>query len=1565
MLLITLIQKKSVSMIILPDKKEGRYGIEYYTNSGKTEILNIEGSEDAWRVSSNAECRIKEDGKSVQTHIINDNDVFMAETEGEECIVLSEPVVQERCRYKKLFLKNSDAVISIGQKKDNSIFINSKYISGRHAVIERRNGEWSVKDQDSRNGTYLNNKRISESGLKAGDVIFILGYKFIIGYDFIAANIYDDLAGYDSNIFYEADKNEIILTEKPAEDEEQKQYFYRTIKLQNKNIEEKNLELELPPDKEKKENQSAVLRLGPSFTMCSGSVMTAGYSVLASYYRGTGFSYVVPSIIMAGTMMCSAIMWPVVLNRVTKKSEIRKNRERLELYSGYISNARAEIKRILNDQSDIMNDIYYPSVRCAGLAYGADGKPDKYLWCKNIRSSDFLTVCIGKGDTDPLIRLKYPEKKLTVNTDQLTDNLYQLVSEERKLENVNIPLSLKDGYICGFTGNREKSEAFVKALVVQLTSLYSYDELKLIFIYNDNEADKWDYAGWLPHVWNDNNTFRYVASDSLGVKELSVQLEKEISDRLEEKECTRPYVLLITADKELTEQMTPVSLILKNYKNIRFSMFTLFDMRNYIDSDIIFDVSENGQACMYKRGSEDEKNTEQIFVPDSIDDSTFSDFIDSISNIKLDLYAERYKLPQMLTFLEMFGVSKVEHLNCLTRWYENDPSKSLQTPIGVNQSGDSFYIDLHEKFHGPHGLIAGTTGSGKSETIITFILSLAVNYSPEEISFLIIDYKGGGLADAFESVERVTEDGKITEKTVKLPHLAGTVTNLDGATIERSRISIESELKRRQNLFKKARKISGEGTMDIYKYQKLRRNGADFEALPHLFIVCDEFAELKSQQPEFMDSLVSTARIGRSLGVHLILATQKPDSVVSPQIWSNSRFKICLKVQDKSDSTAVIRCPDAAEIQATGRFYLQVGYNELFSLGQSAWCGADYTQNGRIQNKAAKSAELINSTGTVLCEKKIKDNTENNNEHVSSELVAVRQYLISMAGNIQIRPLWLLPLPSFISLEQLYNEYDVPSGKYNLEPIIGKWDDLYERQQHIMTVPFSEKGNLCIYSSPGGGMDSFFITLIYSLIYRYTAEEVNIYILEFDSGYLRIFEKTPQVGNVVMADENDDVIRLLAELRQEIIKRNKLFAPYGGEYQEYCRRSGSTLPNVVLMLNNYVLFNEEYDKYVSELAYISREGIKCGVYIVLGSASININSRLKQNIGQNYMLRMNDRLDYAAVLGRTDGIIPSEYSGRGLVRYGSHVYEFQTADILDKEYNEENQDAPSSESDPSEKIEKLCSKASASSSVSAKQYIIRAEQITADELIKYSGGVSSVPLGTLSGSNEICTADFSDSYITFVSAESEKLLSDFSLYLAETMSADESADIILVDPKCMINVPEQRAFTYISGAEGLDAWQEKYREMYLERDAALEKNEKGEWYLSDSFRHVYIIINLFEATADVSTMCMVRFIEAMLGCEIHNISYIVTDTPEKMKEPAGCYERIIVRGNRDKGVLFLDNEHDEWFNRLGIWLGENVSKQSLFDIKNKLDITSEKNTGIIIQNEKAVVKFILAGDNNG
>ena len=331
------------------------------------------------------------------------------------------------------------------------------------------------------------------------------------------------------------------------------------------------------------------------------------------------------------------------------------------------------------------------------------------------------------------------------------------------------------------------------------------------------------------------------------------------------------------------------------------------------------------------------------------------------------------------------------------------PTKTLQTPVGVNSEGELFNLDLHEKYHGPHGLVAGMTGSGKSEFIITYILSMAVNYHPDEVSFILIDYKGGGLAGAFENADRC----------IKLPHLAGTITNLDGASIKRSLISIQSELRRRQSIFNDALRITNEGTMDIYKYQQLYRDKVVTEPLPHLFIISDEFAELKTQQPDFMDQLISAARIGRSLGIHLILATQKPSGVVDDQIWSNSKFRVCLKVQERADSQDMIKCPDAAELTQTGRFYLQVGYNELFALGQSAWCGADYIPTDVIEKTVDTSIQVIDNIGRVVMNV-MPSQKKKIGKASTKQIVSVVKYLSDLAKeeNVYARPLWLEPIPA-------------------------------------------------------------------------------------------------------------------------------------------------------------------------------------------------------------------------------------------------------------------------------------------------------------------------------------------------------------------------------------------------------------------------------------------------------------------------------------------------------------------------------------------------------------------------
>ena len=246
-----------------------------------------------------------------------------------------------------------------------------------------------------------------------------------------------------------------------------------------------------------------------------------------------------------------------------------------------------------------------------------------------------------------------------------------------------------------------------------------------------------------------------------------------------------------------------------------------------------------------------------------------------------------------------------------------------------------------KKHHGPHGLVAGTTGSGKSETLQTYMLSLAVNYSPDDIGFFIIDYKGGGMANLFKG----------------LPHMIGQISNLSGNQVKRAMISIKSENRRRQRVF------TEHGVNNINAYTKLYKNGEAAQPVPHLFIIVDEFAELKKEEPDFMQELISVAQVGRSLGVHMILATQKPNGTVDDNIWSNSKFRLCLRVQDKQDSNDMLHKPDAAYITQAGRCYLQVGNDEVYELFQSGFSGAVYDEHAAVGN--TEIARIIGLTGRV------------------------------------------------------------------------------------------------------------------------------------------------------------------------------------------------------------------------------------------------------------------------------------------------------------------------------------------------------------------------------------------------------------------------------------------------------------------------------------------------------------------------------------------------------------------------------------------------------------------------
>ncbi|MBR5772052.1 MAG: type VII secretion protein EssC, partial [Clostridia bacterium] len=957
----------------------------------------------------------------------------------------------------------------------------------------------------------------------------------------------------------------------------------------------------------------------------------------------------------------------------------------------------------------------------------------------------------------------FQDKKFTMEDDNLQDAMLSLANETKILTDVPVGFSLVKNRFVGVYGGYANVVNMVKSFVIQMIALHSYDELKVMLITDATDKDEWDFVRYIPHFWNNEKTVRFLASSDDEVKELSAYMDKAIVSRGDKDEGgdyaeNSPYYVLISTGKEASERCEALQQLIKFKGNCGFSvLYMAEELKDFPKETNVVIYANGAESKMYDRNDTSGKIT--VFSADRINENSMESISEDIANIQLDLSSQRYALPNMITFLEMFNVSKIEHLNPLLRWKENNPCNTLQTPVGVDTSGNLFYLDLHERYHGPHGLVAGMTGSGKSEFIITYILSLAVNFHPDEVAFILIDYKGGGLTGAFED----------SEKGIKLPHLAGTITNLDGAAVKRSLISIQSELRRRQAIFNEARRISNEGTMDIYKYQQLYRDGVMSEPVPHLFIISDEFAELKTQQPEFMEQLISAARIGRSLGVHLILATQKPSGVVDDQIWSNSKFRVCLKVQDKSDSQDMIKRPDAAELSQTGRFYLQVGFNEFFALGQSAWCGAEYVPTETVEKSVDESISVIDNLGRTRMKLKPKKKVVRTGPKLK-QIVSIVKYLsdIAVEEEISVRPLWLDPIPEFITVDGIEKKYSKTTSGLVLSPVVGEYDDPFNQRQDALVLPISQDGNCLVYGSTGNGKTTFLTSVAYSLIKNHTADEVNIYIMDFGAETLKMFSRAPQVGGVVVSADEEETVNLLKLLTKALEDRKALFSKYGGDYASYCKNSGSTLPNIVVMINNYTGFAEQYEDYGEVFNLLVRDGTKYGIYFVVTASGANaVRYRTAQNFKITLTMQLNDPSDYPVIVGKTEGVIPSKYKGRGLVSFGK-VHEFQTAYCT-------------LEDDKQQFIRNFCENLREKASSFAVPIPVLPEKVDYEFVKASVTGLDSVPVGIAKKSLQVVSVNLDNKVIYPVSANESELFPAFVSGLSQVVS--QLSFVCLVDSR--------------------------------------------------------------------------------------------------------------------------------------------------------------------------------------
>ena len=1522
-MIVRLIKKRKIFNFELPTKVAGNYWItdnDYLGNSRN--LINVEEENGEWKIKSDFETKIMSGENEIESAILKDYSLYFLKinTDNEYVILYCSPSSDKD--NLKLHLKKEGEII-IGNDNRANIAYTYPLVSKQHARLIYKKGTWIIQDLNSKYGTYVNNAAITTTQLEYGDIIFIMGLRIIVMKDSIIINNIGNLVRFDNSIFEVLPPMVQKQIKQDNPDEEgieffsEEDYFYKSPRFKTR-IEEAIVTIDPPPGKEQEDKTPLLYTLGPMLTMGMMSMMM-GYNALSGVLNGsTDIGQAFPSLLMSGAMIMTMLLWPMLQRRYQKKQRKEKENLRQSKYMEYIESKRQKIQAEMKIQRQILIDNYLPLSATKDIVYNKK----RNLWEREIEQEDFLDLRLGVGSTELKGKISFPEEHFSLEDDNLLQEVYKLGAESRTLENVPISISFIRNNISAIIGTATNKKQFLEGLVLQMLTYHSYEDLKIVVLTNEQNASNWEYLKIAPHCWSNDKQTRYFATNLDEAKEISLILEqefqarkfKDVNGKMEisgvDYHRLKPYFVIFTDDYKTLRDLDILKDVCEMEINYGFSLIVISPRLINIPNECKTFISI-GDKVSGVFENELVSNKQKEFAADYDPTLNIYECCKILANIPIDIAKENRTLPQGLSFLEMYNVGMVDQLNVLNRWKQNDPTKSLQAPVGVDKSRELFKLDLHEKAHGPHGLIAGMTGSGKSEFIISYVLSMALNYHPYEVSFVLIDYKGGGLAGVFQN----------KETGMKLPHLAGTITNLDTVEMNRSLASIQSELRKRQRMFNEARDKLDESTIDIYKYQSLYRKGLVSNPISHLFIISDEFAELKDQRPEFMEQLISTARIGRSLGVHLILATQKPSGVVNDQIWSNSKFRVCLKVQDKSDSMDMIKVPDAASLKNPGRFYLQVGYNELFAMGQAAWAGAQYYPTEKRKKKVDQSINIVDNVGNYI---KTLD-TKTNEVIIQSkgeEITNIIKYIVDEAKQeqISIPQLWLDRIPDFVYVDKIKEKYGISTSKNVINPIIGEYDDPDNQKQNALTLPLSQDGNTIVFGSAGSGKELMLTSIIYSTITTHDSKEVNFYILDFGAETLTMFRGAPHIGEVILSTEAEKITNLFKMIQEILDERKKLFVDYNGSYDFYINHGGKQIPMIIVIINNVEAFIETYSDYEEIIGQLTRDCLKYGIVFIFSTNGPNtVRYRLRQNFRQNLVLQFNDPSDYSSVLPGVRKKEPSKVFGRGLISLDG-IYEFQTA-------------YPYAEEKMIDYIKVVSKKLSAICDYKARRIPILPETVTFDSVNVLIGSLTTIPVGITKETLEIASINLKDKFMYTVTGEDITAEPEFLKGLANIITKVPNTKSIIMDSNSILNYASSDKVFYSSDTcyDSIDKLNS-----FCEAQTVTKTQENV----------VCIIIGIASLLSKLSAIEKEKLTKLFDSSkELGNVKYILVDSIDNIKSLA----------------------FESWFKTSvdlseGIWIGNGISNQFTLKVTTsarQLRVELAPNFGYIVIKGKAyIIKFL-------
>ncbi|WP_236077863.1 type VII secretion protein EccCa [Rhodococcus sp. P1Y] len=898
------------------------------------------------------------------------------------------------------------------------------------------------------------------------------------------------------------------------------------------------------------------------------------------------------------------------------------------------------------------------------------------MWERRSADPDFCHARIGRGSQRLATRLVPPETGPVEELEPVSAvSLRRFVRTHSVVEDLPTAVSLRGFAAMSIAGDRSAARSTVRALLASLCTFHDSDHVKVAVVCGPDTVYHWDWVKWLPHAQHD------IISDGVGTARMIYGSFLELETALGEHLSLRnrfsrgapatpgvPHFVIVVDGGLLDNSGTDVirtgleAVTVVDLSDFATSLAASRGLRLIVEGGKVGAVSgpnveifgradtmSLAQAETVARRLSPFRTTSSTGVDSSVSDT------DSISS-----------------WNRLLAIGDVGALDPARMWTPRRGRDRLRVPIGVAPDGSPVEIDLKESAEngmGPHGLCIGATGSGKSEFLRTLVLGLVATHSPDQLNLVLVDFKGGATFAGLEDV----------------PHVAAVITNLsdDLALVDRMKDALAGEMNRRQEALRDAGNFA-----NVTDYEKARAGGAAMAPMPALFIVVDEFSELLSQQPDFADLFVAIGRLGRSLHMHLLLASQRLEEGKLRGLDSHLSYRIGLKTFSANESRTVLGVPDAYHLPAQpGAGYLKCDSAEIMRFA-AAYVSGPYVRpraasvgNGHTVDDIRPrvfgafpvpvAPALSTDVSSVPADHERRAPADEDPAASQDGRTVLDVVVDRVRGHgTPAHDVWLPPLDRSPSLDGLLVDI-AGAGEERIATLrvpIGVVDRPFDQRRELLQVDLSAaQGHSAIVGGPQSGKSTAVRTLVMSLASTHTPRQVQFYCLDFGGGALGGIADLPHVGSVANRLDVDRVRRTVAEVTSVIGRRERIFRQRGIDSMPDLRRRRADprtasrtddediFGDVFLVVDGWGSIRSDFESLEPQLAAIAAQGLSYGVHLlVTASRWAEIRPATKDLIGTRIELRLGDASD--SEFGRAKAAqVPESRPGRGMTKDGLHL----------------------------------------------------------------------------------------------------------------------------------------------------------------------------------------------------------------------------------------------------------------------------------------------------------------------